>query len=130
MTSLGGCDLTPPTDLLSVSPPPVAIVRLQRLHTAAVRLAKEAPEIIANPQAAYGLEQALLEAMIDCLSKGAVEGQGGPAAAPALSRCRAAVRKVHGLNSVQASTAAACQCATASALNFRKVDREIRWRWR
>src|SRR6516165_4690292 len=73
MTSLGGCDLTPPTDLLSVSPPPVAIVRLQTLHTAAVRLAKEAPEIIANPQAAYGLEQALLEAMIDCLSKGAVE---------------------------------------------------------
>jgi len=46
----------------------------------------------------------------------------------ALSRCRAAVRKGHRLNSVQASTTAACQCAIASALNFRKVDREIRWR--
>ena len=29
--------------------------------------------------------------------------------------------------SVQASTTAACRDATASARNFRKVDREIKW---
>src|SRR5262249_24577851 len=50
-----------------VTPPPSAISKLQRLHAAAGRLAEEAPEIIANPDAAYGLEQALVEAMVGCL---------------------------------------------------------------
>jgi transcriptional regulator GlxA family with amidase domain len=35
-------------------------------------LAEEAPEIIANPDAARGLEQALIEAMIGCLGKSEV----------------------------------------------------------
>jgi AraC-like DNA-binding protein len=48
------------------------MARLQRLHVAAGRLAEEAPEIIANPDAARGLEQALIEAMIGCLSQGEV----------------------------------------------------------
>ena len=46
------------------------MARLQRLHAAAGHLAEEAPEIIANPDAARGLEQALIEAMVDCLSQG------------------------------------------------------------
>jgi len=33
-------------------------------------LAENAPEIIANPDAAYGLEQALIEAMVSCLAHG------------------------------------------------------------
>jgi AraC-like DNA-binding protein len=37
------------------------------LHAAAGYLAEEAPEIIANPDAARGLEQALIEAMVGCL---------------------------------------------------------------
>jgi AraC-like DNA-binding protein len=37
---------------------------------AAGQLAEEAPEIIANPDAARGLEQVLIEAMIGCLGEG------------------------------------------------------------
>jgi transcriptional regulator GlxA family with amidase domain len=48
------------------------MARLQRLHAAAGHLAEEAPEIIANPDAARGPEQALIEAMIGCLGKGEV----------------------------------------------------------
>jgi AraC-like DNA-binding protein len=43
------------------------MARLQRLHAAAGQLAEAAPEIIAHPEAARGLEQALIEAMIACL---------------------------------------------------------------
>jgi AraC-like DNA-binding protein len=65
--AMAGCDLTPPSDLLMLTPPPSAMARLQRLHAAAGHLAEETPEIIANPNAARGLEQALIEAMIGCL---------------------------------------------------------------
>jgi len=65
--AMAGCDLTPPKDPLILTPPPRAMAKLQRLHAAAGRLAEEAPEIIANPDAARGLEQALVEAMISSL---------------------------------------------------------------
>jgi AraC-like DNA-binding protein len=71
MASVGGTmagrDLTPPRDTMIVAPPPTAMTKLQRLHAAAGNLAETAPEIIANPDAAYGLEQALIGAMVDCL---------------------------------------------------------------
>jgi AraC-like DNA-binding protein len=71
MVSIGavmaGTDLTPPRDTLIFTPPPGAVATLQRLHAAAAHLAETAPEIIANPNAAYGLEQALIEAMVGCL---------------------------------------------------------------
>jgi AraC-like DNA-binding protein len=66
--AMAGCDLTPLKDQLTITPAPHAMARLQRLHAAAGRLAEDAPEIIANPDAARGLEQALIEAMIDCLA--------------------------------------------------------------
>jgi len=70
MASVGGAmagrDLTPPRDML-VTPPTSAMAKLQRLHAAAAHLAETAPEIIANPDAARGLEQALIEAMVGCL---------------------------------------------------------------
>jgi transcriptional regulator GlxA family with amidase domain len=47
------------------------MARLQRLHAAAVQLAESAPEIIAHPDAAHGLEQALIEALVACLGGGA-----------------------------------------------------------
>jgi AraC-like DNA-binding protein len=76
MASLGaamaGCDLTPPRAPLLITPPPAAMARLQRLHAEAGDLAENAPEIIANPDAARGLEQALIEKMIGCLSMGEV----------------------------------------------------------
>ena len=69
-TAVAGCDLVPPSDTVTVIPPPAAMSKLQRLHAAAGHLAKEAPEIIANPDAARGLEQALIEAMGSCLADG------------------------------------------------------------
>ena len=71
MRSLGatmaGSELTPPRDTLVVTPQPGAMAKLQRLHAAAGHLAETAAEIIANPDAAHGLEQALIEAMVGCL---------------------------------------------------------------
>ena len=64
---IAGLDLTPPKDPLILAPAPSAIAKLQRLHRAAGDLAENAPEIIANPDAARGLEQALIEAMVACL---------------------------------------------------------------
>jgi AraC-like DNA-binding protein len=65
--TVGGCDLTPLKDALTVVPHPVAMGRLQSLHAAAGTLAEDAPAVIANPEAAHGLEQALIEAMVSCL---------------------------------------------------------------
>jgi len=65
-----GYDLTPPKVALIFRPPFHALTKLRRLHAAAGRLAEEAPEIIANPDAARGLEQALVEAMVECLGDG------------------------------------------------------------
>jgi AraC-like DNA-binding protein len=52
---------------LLVAPAPAAIARLQRLHEAAGNLAEDAPAVLAHPEAARGLEQALVTAMLCCL---------------------------------------------------------------
>jgi AraC-like DNA-binding protein len=65
---IAGCDLAPPLDSLVFTPKPAAMARLQRLHAAAGSLAEAAPEVIVHPEAAFGLEQALIEAMIGCLT--------------------------------------------------------------
>ena len=67
-SEVAGCDLTPPIDALLVRPSPSAMAKLQRLHAAIVQLAETAPEIISLPETAHGLEQALVEAMVQCLS--------------------------------------------------------------
>jgi hypothetical protein len=46
------------------------MAKLQRLHAVAAQLAEDAPAIIAHPEAARGLEQALIEAMVSCLGTG------------------------------------------------------------
>jgi len=66
--AITGRDVSPLKDDRIIKPPAAAMARLQRLHAAARGLAAEAPEVIANVAAARGLEQALTEAMIDCLS--------------------------------------------------------------
>ena len=62
-----GYDLKPPVDVVTETPPPVMITRLRRLHATAGHLAKEAPDIIANPEAARGLEHELVRALVACL---------------------------------------------------------------
>ena len=65
--TLAGRDLMPEQDEEIVAPPADAMAKLQRLHAAAGHLAEYAPEVITRPEAARGLEQALTEAMIDCI---------------------------------------------------------------
>jgi AraC-like DNA-binding protein len=67
---MAGCDLTPPKDPLTITPSSAAMAKLQRLHAAAGSLAENAPAVIANPGAAHGLEQALIEATVGCLGTG------------------------------------------------------------
>jgi AraC-like DNA-binding protein len=70
VAAIAGRDLTPPKEALSVTPPPGAMARLQRLHAAAGRLAEDTPAVISQSEVARGLEQALIEAMADCLGEG------------------------------------------------------------
>jgi AraC-like DNA-binding protein len=70
--AFAGCDLTLPKDALSVTPPPAALAKLQRLHAAAGDLAEYAPAVVSHPEAAHGLEQALIGAMVGCLVNGEV----------------------------------------------------------
>jgi hypothetical protein len=66
--ALVAVDLTPPRDAMLITPLPAAMARLQRLHAAAGYLAETAPEILENQEAARGLEQTLVEAMVACLA--------------------------------------------------------------
>jgi AraC-like DNA-binding protein len=65
--AVAGCDLMPARDALSYTPGPLAFAKLQGLHAAAGQLAQDAPAVIAHPEAARGLEQALIEALASCL---------------------------------------------------------------
>jgi AraC-like DNA-binding protein len=67
--AVAGLDLTPPRSAILVTPPTAAMAKLQRLHAAAGQLAEDAPEILAHPETARGLEQALIEALIGCLGE-------------------------------------------------------------
>ena len=89
--SAGGCDLSPPRDAQAVVPSSVALDRLQRLHAAAGSLAEDAPSIVAHPETSRSLKQALIGAMIDCLSpRDASEDRA------ALRHHAAIMRKFHG----------------------------------
>jgi len=68
--AMAGFDLTPPRDAILITSAPAAMLRLRRLYAAAGYLAEGAPEIIANPDAARGLEQALIEALVGCIACG------------------------------------------------------------
>ena len=66
--TFGGCDFTPPKELTFITPRPTALTKLLGLHATAGLLAENAPEIIACPEAARSLEQALIAAVADCLA--------------------------------------------------------------
>jgi hypothetical protein len=52
------------------SPPAPVASRLLQLHEAAGHLAKPAPDILAKPEVARAIEEALVEAMVLCLTEG------------------------------------------------------------
>ncbi|MFL5253610.1 MAG: helix-turn-helix transcriptional regulator, partial [Rhodopila sp.] len=66
--AFAGYDLSPPRHSSIVTPAQSAMVKLQRLHAAAGHIAKTQPAIIAHPESARGLEQALIGAMAACLT--------------------------------------------------------------
>jgi AraC-like DNA-binding protein len=51
-----------------IRPPSPLVSRMRNLHEAAGHLAKTAPDILAQPEVARALEQALMHAMISCMS--------------------------------------------------------------
>ena len=71
--SIAGRDLTQPNGEMILTPSAEAMATLRRLHAAAGTLAEDAPAVLAHPEAALSLEQALVEAMIHCLGHGEVE---------------------------------------------------------
>ena len=69
-----GRPLTPPSFPRRTNPSAPVAARLLRLHEAAGHLAKTAPDILAKPEVARAIEEALVEAMILSLSEGHSEG--------------------------------------------------------
>ena len=65
-----GHPLTPPSFPLWNTPPAPVASRLSQLHEAAGHLAKTAPDILAKPEVARAIEEALLEIMVLCLTEG------------------------------------------------------------
>ena len=62
-----GHDLVRPNFAI-VTPPTTALSRLRKLHEAACNLAKNVPDILAKPEVARAIKQALVEAMVFCLA--------------------------------------------------------------
>jgi AraC-like DNA-binding protein len=69
-----GRPLIPPSFPRCTSPPAPVASRLLRLLETAGHLAKTAPDILAKPEVARAIEEALLEAMILCLTEGHSDG--------------------------------------------------------
>jgi len=65
--AMSGRSLTLPRDGLTANSTPASHAKLLRLHAAAGYLAEHAPEIIRHSEAARGLEEALIEALCDCM---------------------------------------------------------------
>ena len=65
-----GRPLMPPSFPRWTRPPAAVVSRLLQLHEAAGHLAKTAPDILAKPEVARAIEEALVEAMILCLTEG------------------------------------------------------------
>ena len=65
-----GREVIAPSDTHCIRPPPQLMSRLSSLHEAAGHLAKTAPDILAQPEVARAMEQALVHAMVSCLSGG------------------------------------------------------------
>jgi AraC-like DNA-binding protein len=63
-----GRELTPPSFMLPIRPPIPSLSRLLQLHEATGHLAKTAPDILAKPEVARAIEEALVEAMVFCLA--------------------------------------------------------------
>jgi len=67
--AIAGRELTVPLHARIVRPMPPQMSRLLSLHEQAAQLARTAPDTLAHPRVARALEQALVHAMITCLTE-------------------------------------------------------------
>jgi AraC-like DNA-binding protein len=67
--ALAGRELTVPSVTHLVRPSAPLMSRLLNLHENAERLAKTTPDVLARPEVARALEQALVDAMVRCLTE-------------------------------------------------------------
>ena len=67
-SAIAGRDLSPPSEPRHIMPSAKAISKLRRLHAEAAALVQLAPHVLEVAEAAHGLEQALVEAVVDCLT--------------------------------------------------------------
>jgi AraC-like DNA-binding protein len=67
--AIAGRDLNPLRDLSIVVPSTAAMTKLRQLLEASVALAEHAPRVLSAPEVARGLEQSLLEAIVDCIGQ-------------------------------------------------------------
>jgi AraC-like DNA-binding protein len=68
--AITGHEMVPPTFARSIAPQAAALSRLRKVHEAASHLAETASDILAKPEVARAIEQALVEAMVFCLADG------------------------------------------------------------
>jgi AraC-like DNA-binding protein len=63
-----GRELMPPRFMLPIMPPTSSLSRVLQLHGTTSHLARTAPDILAKPEVARAIEEALVEAMVFCLA--------------------------------------------------------------
>lgn len=68
--AITGRALLPATFACTLAPPTHVLSRLRKLHKAADDLAKTAPDILAKPEVARAIEEALVEVIVLCLAAG------------------------------------------------------------
>jgi AraC-like DNA-binding protein len=72
--AISGRELMPPSFTHRVKPSTYVLSRLRTVHEAAGHLANTAPDILAKPEVARAIEEALVEAMVLCLARGETAG--------------------------------------------------------
>jgi AraC-like DNA-binding protein len=65
-----GREVIAPSNTHCIKPPPQLMSRLSSLHDAAGHLVKTAPDILAKPEVARAMEEAVVHALISCMSGG------------------------------------------------------------
>jgi AraC-like DNA-binding protein len=71
--ALSGVELAVPQYIARWQPPPAARRELRQLHQAAIRVAEIRAGLLTDGEAAHGLEQQLIHALVDCLSAGPLD---------------------------------------------------------
>jgi AraC-like DNA-binding protein len=71
--ALSGARFAVPQFVARWRPPPASRIELRQLHRAAIRAAEIRSGVLIDGDAAHGLEQQLIHALLDCLSTGPLE---------------------------------------------------------